>query len=513
VKQTVNAPVSSILPNFPHWISLPVSVSKDIRVAAAPAAWAIAILLLGALFLQQPLGFSGVAIHAVACSAIAAIVAGQDFLYRTASWNMALPTSRARIWRQRMLIAASAMLPVIACGFLVDWIPVFARQMFYVNWSSWRFIASSLFEPSVNALCLAPWLTLISRSPLFGTVFSIGTRFLLYVTTETLLRFAGLIEPEITADKFATYAMPFIWVAGAMLGWRKFMRLEVIEAWAGKAGTKAHSGAAQKLRRSSPTWQLFKKEMFVQRFPIALSVVAMGLVAFLTKEQTSLWTMVYPVALIVVIGSIASADERQMGTVEWQVLLPIAYWKQWIVKYFTTWGVAVVFGFILPLWIWSAKTGELRKAVGPDLMEIAPIFAAATFGVVTVTLYVSSLCNSGVRAVMASAVVNLFAAYLLIQSFEGYTNFLWKNGNVTEQGEFIFQNGDIANRPASIDWWLHAEYWPFLIAIFGAIGLAAIFSARNHRYSERGLGRILRQVAAFAVYEVLAFLTIFTFGT
>ena len=36
--------------------------------------------------------------------------------------------------------------------------------------------------------------------------------------------------------------------------------------------------------------------------------------------------------LALLIGSLASAEERQLGTLEWQGLLPMASWKQWAAK-------------------------------------------------------------------------------------------------------------------------------------------------------------------------------------
>ena len=42
--------------------------------------------------------------------------------------------------------------------------------------------------------------------------------------------------------------------------------------------------------------------------------------------------ILYGALLAVLIGSLASAEERQNGTLEWQLLLPMAAWKQWAVK-------------------------------------------------------------------------------------------------------------------------------------------------------------------------------------
>jgi hypothetical protein len=511
LKQTLNAPLSSIFPDLPHWAALPLPILKDIRVAAVPAIWGIAILVLGALFFRQPLGINGLTIHAIACSAIAALIAGHDFLYRTASWNMALPVSRGRVWRQRMMIAGMAMLPVIAVAFFMDWFPLFFSGS-YVIPMSWRRVGDLFIEPAITALCLAPWLTLVSRSPLFGTVFSTGAMVLVFIISASLFELFGVNEPQQAAATFAQYAMPCIWIFGVVMGWRKFMILEAIEGSA-KAGTITRSATTQRVRRTSATWQLFKKEIMLQRFPLGLAALAIGLVFLLKNEHATLWTLVYPVALVVLMASVSSADERQLGTAEWQVVMPMGFWKQWLIKLSTTWTLAFVVGLMLPIAVLFYKTGELQKIENLDSLTAIPILAAGSFLFVAVTMYVSSLCDSGLKAVMAAMLVNVLAAYMIAQSFMGYTNFLWTSGFVTttEKGQFVFHDGEMTRSPESTEWWTHVEYWPFLISILGAISLALFFAARNHRYAERGLGRVLRQLVGFAVYEFIILGSAFAF--
>ena len=46
----------------------------------------------------------------------------------------------------------------------------------------------------------------------------------------------------------------------------------------------------------------------------------------------------YPLSVVhlalvpILAGALASAEERRLGTLEWQVLQPTATWKQWLVK-------------------------------------------------------------------------------------------------------------------------------------------------------------------------------------
>src|SRR5205085_4480630 len=120
--------------------------------------------------------------------------------------------------------------------------------------------------------------------------------------------------------------------------------------------------------------------------------------------------------------------ERQLGVAEWQTLMPVAFWKQWTIKFFVTWLTAVVIGLALPITILFYKTGELEKIGSTDFMQAAPVLMAASFGFIAITLYVSSLCNSGLKALMAAMFVNVFVFYLAIQMFEVYSTFIWRLG-------------------------------------------------------------------------------------
>jgi hypothetical protein len=43
-------------------------------------------------------------------------------------------------------------------------------------------------------------------------------------------------------------------------------------------------------------------------------------------------TMLYTGILAMLIGSLASAEERHLGTLEWQMLVSMPGWQQWLVK-------------------------------------------------------------------------------------------------------------------------------------------------------------------------------------
>ena len=67
------------------------------------------------------------------------------------------------------------------------------------------------------------------------------------------------------------------------------------------------------------------------------------LVPDLELDFFNVLSVFYSGLIALLVGSLACAEERQMGTLDCQVLLPMATWQQWSVK------VAVVLGLSMVL--------------------------------------------------------------------------------------------------------------------------------------------------------------------
>jgi hypothetical protein len=117
----------------------------------------------------------------------------------------------------------------------------------------------------------------------------------------------------------------------------------------------------------------------------------------------------YWVCLPVLIGSVASAEERQLGTISWQQLLPAPAWQQWAAKAGTVFGLALVLGIAVPALVLQLPGLDDRLARGLPALPAAMILA---FVLSAVGLYVSSLSRSAVIAVMISFAA--ITAFLLL---------------------------------------------------------------------------------------------------
>lgn len=90
---------------------------------------------------------------------------------------------------------------------------------------------AALVLPVLCALSVAPWLTMLCRSPIAGTVFTIAIPGILLVVGEVSGAAYGLAGPEVQAFSFAVFwrVMLGICAIAAVMSWRMFMRLEVID--------------------------------------------------------------------------------------------------------------------------------------------------------------------------------------------------------------------------------------------------------------------------------------------
>jgi len=157
---------------------------------------------------------------------------------------------------------------------------------------------------------------------------------------------------------------------------------------------------ADATRRQHPVWLLVKKELHLQQMTFAATaactLIWIGIAAStriipgFRGFPIAVVAILYGGLLAMLIGSLASAEERELGTLEWQVLMPMAAWKQWAVKVGTVLGLAAVLSWFIPVLL---ANGRVSFNAGH-----AVVILFLTAG----SLYVSSLCRSGLRALIAA---------------------------------------------------------------------------------------------------------------
>ncbi len=470
------------------------SVSKEVRALALP--WlACTACMLGITISNSPRVFGPLAVIAylVGTVALGALSIGHEYTGRTLSVLLTLPARRERLLATKLgvLIVMLLALWVVAETFVFRGMPGPAdgKQMI-------------LLIPLVCGLCLAPWLTMVCRSPIAGAVFALTIPGILMVVGE-LVGVATYGHGPV----MQTFLMTFMWfttlglcVVGAVLSWRMFTRLEAIDG-RGQDVRLPHwlipgssiATAEQGLTRRNPVWLLVKKELRLQQLPLvltALYVVESILVVWAARVLDAKYGYLFASLAILhagllplLIGSSASAGERQIDTLQSQLLLPMAALKQWAVKVAVVFGLTLGLAILLPASL-AAITRWTSAGAVPlmqmDLVIIATLLLSAG------SLYVSSLCRSGLWAlIMSMPALVASALFLQLSRPLGTAAYLAvRQFTATATPQY-----------ASMDF-IPSSY----LVTAGFIAIALRFAFINHRSADRPAKRVLMQVIVMAVF-------------
>jgi hypothetical protein len=369
-------------------------VTKEIR-ALLPA-WIGAALAIGAAVPSGGRSHElGLIAYAFGSVVLGAQSVGHEYTHRTLAQLLSQPWSRRRILAVKLAVVTTMVATLAAFAWLVLLQP---GEEYWV------------FATLLNALCLAPLLTMAARDPLAGVVFTGAAPVWLLVLGRYISARA------LWAGTFAVAA------AAAFAGWRMFMRLEAIDGRGAEMRAPeavrrwlaaTFAAFSEPVRTKRPVWMLVRKELHLQQMTFAVTAVWIvfwivesaltRLIPGFVGVPLSLVAVLFGALVAMLIGSLASAEERQLGTHEWQVLLPMAAWRQWIVKAATALGLAAVLSFGLPVLLGGGGVG-----FNPWYFGVIVFLTAGS-------LYVSSLCRSGLRALIVSAALMLAASVIEVR--------------------------------------------------------------------------------------------------
>jgi hypothetical protein len=317
---------------------------------------------------------------------------GHVYSHRTISLSLMMPVSRRRLFLVKQVTLAAMLLPLIVWLWLLN---AFDR------------LPALLWLAAGTSLWLAPVWTMLCRTVLAGAVFSAAVPGLVFAVISLALR--TLHEPA-EADRAAvdvwTWLMLAVLPVGGVVAWRLFMRLEAMEERAGEVSFEWLRRRLPAPAPAHPVVWLLKKELRLQQMSFALTVLFV-----IGSTGVAMWdawmygdripnlpmqvaSAIYWLALPVLIGALATAEERHLGTLAWQLQLPAAARLQWTVKMVAVFGLAILLAVVTPAvltrMLWSTEHRNI-----PTALLLATVTTAAS-------VYISSLCTSGVRAAMAS---------------------------------------------------------------------------------------------------------------
>ena len=419
-------------------------------------------------------------VYFAGAGALGALSVGHEFTYRTVQALFAQPVRRSQLLSVKL-----AVLAVLLLG-LAGTVSLIPEPNFITAGSLMD--RAGLWLPLMCGLFLAPWLTIVTRSALAGAVFSIAL---------PMIILSFMVATDIKGS-----AILAVSALGSVLTWRIFLRLEALDEGRGHIGVPAwlKRPMVEDRPRPAPGWlgPLVHKELRLQQMTFVVSALyaaawaAMLVARRFDPDYLDVGPRVYAVTglhsgiIALMAGALPAADERQYATADWQALLPIATWKQWLLKAALAIGLAVGLGLGLP-----ALLGWIHP--WPDDVEFSweqihiLVLLAAT------ALYVSSVSTTGLRALLAAIPIVAGASVASATVLYPLMSALRRIG-----GPWAYS----LVGPATLD--ASSARLVAIIAISVLLGgltlLLLGMGLRNHRSADRSRGRLLRQAGWIAAY-------------
>jgi hypothetical protein len=424
----------------------------------------------------------GLFAYVVGSLALGAHVIGHEYSNRTLGTLFAQPCRRSAILLTKTIVLAGMLIALT----LLAWPLLFtASGRTFADVSPF----AALLLPCAGGLFVAPWVTMRLRSQMAGVVFTAsipGTTWLIALLAGVTLYGVGTNAPEVLAMAIWRPAMWIIAGAGAFLSARTFLRLQDIEGGGEELRLPRWLAATDRNPIRPPLWMLVKKELRLQQMTFAMPLlfagiwVALMIVGRLNPEFGHDFpirgvALLYFALLPLLIGSLASAQERQFGTLESQAMLPVSYAQQWAVKAGVALALALVLGALIP---WSLMRSQPPRELFVPLAAIVLLLTAWS-------LYLSSWSPSGIIA-LALVLPASAAAIVAVRSID---SFIESFGSRYTFGPKLADPVGFA-----------------ILAAPAAIALV-MFAGRNHRTRERNFKRLATQVLCllviFAATDVL----------
>ena len=358
------------------------------------------------------------------------------------------------------------------------------------------------------AICLAPALSMLCRSALAGVVFTVAIPGLLMLVGNIIatLWFGLALTGAVTAfiSAFVWRSVLVVCALGAIGSWVLFMRLEAIDGHAELQWPHWLRGDPGRLAVSRKVpgalAALVRKELRLQQLTfvvVGLFILASAALWMLSRVNPEFWNVpfepiavLYGALLLILIGSLASAEERQLGTLPSQLLLPIAARTQWVIKVATSLSLALVLGVVVPTLV-SFLFSYSEGFTGWHPRRVKETLAAAAL-LTSCSLYVSSLSPSGIRAMVngipvvigGTVFVTIGVALVMAIGSRVIAGPFGQNGVVNSERLRSF--------PAS-----SAGLYVWLAVLVAGVFLW--FGLANHRTTERRMSRVALQVVALIV--------------
>ena len=464
-------------------------VAKELRAVLPAALGCAAAIVAGVLSEDRALLGTARLAFGLGAIALGAHAFGHEYTCRTLPILLAQPTDRRRLFLLKVAVVAAILIVLT----------VAAAPVLFPGAQAGTWRRPIVLMPALCGLLFAPCLTLLCRNPIAGVVFSIGLVGMTFTIGDIaggIIYGAGSAAGDAFSRAFVTWGLASAGVVAGVLSWRTFQRLEAID---GSPGVHIQLPwrrlTASQSRPRHWITLLVAKELRLQSVVFVLAgLYLVTVVAALIATRRSgggvpefVWepaTMLYIAMFSIMVGSLASAEERHYGTLGWQTLLPMASWKQWGIKAGTAGVLVFVLAVLMPLllgpFVLNDKIWDWWH-ISRRLAHVVPVL-------VLTSLYVSTVTTNGMRAL----VISLFACVAALISLQLVGTGIWWLSHV-----FASYPIERAEGMQLVATFRRVDPVASAASVAGYALLALWFGFVNHRAAERGAGRLWRQVAVY----------------
>ena len=465
--------------------SLSPLIGKEVR-AVLPLAGGTLVALAAAFALRhRALAELGVVAYVIGVMTIGAHAVGHEYTHRTLPLSLAQPISRWRVFAIKFAVVIAILSGLGALSAAILTSPGFREP---------RPLAVALL-PVLAGVCLTPLFTMLCRSTLAGAVLGASSPMVLWVLAVLIAWSVFGIDGDTTTAWFLNrwvliglIACPIL----AVLTWRAFNQMEAVEGTPAPLALPRWLAGRAGVRRTAPWLALITKELHLQQMTIAITLVyGVFWVTGVTFQRyvpsmllipLEAVLLLYCMGLTMVIGALASAEERQLGTHEAQLLQPIGALKQWIAKCAVALGLALLLGVVMPAVLIAFVSPQ--RGPSPMRTEISVTIALLAVVLTAGCLWISSMTSSGVKAMAWSLPIGVGAAVFIQTVMTTVASTSTRLGT-----------------PLPAD---HTEASLIASRVLPLIVVPALlwFGYLNHGAGDRSISRVVSQMAAVALLIV-----------
>jgi ABC-type transport system involved in multi-copper enzyme maturation permease subunit len=401
----------------------PVRLLKDLRTLMPGSLVAILVPGIALVNGERDAVETGSWFFTFGCLLMGASTLGAEFEQRTIAGLLGQPVSRGTLYREKLSMLGG-MLIVATIFYTTGAASVSSRWPLPSDWHVFLWVPVFVF-------CSAPLFSLLSRSTLAGLVFTLATPFLAAISVMLVLqtgyRFShpGEALPETWAWWLFGIGIPAYLIGTSWLGWRVFRGLEVRDGGAGGRSSNGLHPLSLPMDALLGRWststggtgRLLRKELRLHVVPWLVAGLMLGMwVLWMVLRRTTtdeglrstldevptltVFMGMFGALIVVTTGAASVAEERELGTLEWQLTQPVSVRRQWWTKVAVVGMLSAVLGVLLPAVL--VYLGFDQERLGTTFRDVPPVAWWGYIGVVLLVFATSVYASSFSRNTMTA---------------------------------------------------------------------------------------------------------------